>query len=198
MLQTSWEYGERWQFTFNITKTVLLTSCEKEEEHILNCGIRNWKLGSSDTSGKDTWSNLGEILDIDKDSSTVISSAVDKGREVCFFLMSLGSWYGELNPITASYLWKQISIPKFLYGSELWELSKTDIIELERVQNIMLRIMQGLFPGTSGSAARGLLGMLPIKFEIDKRKLYFLERLINIGAGVVCRRVLFIRLVRWK
>ena len=67
MLQTSWEYSERWQFTFNITKTVLLTFGKKEEEYILNCGIRNWKLGSSDISGKDIWSNLGEIWDIDKD-----------------------------------------------------------------------------------------------------------------------------------
>jgi hypothetical protein len=51
---------------------------------------------------------------------------------------------------------------------------------------IMLRIMQGLLPGTSGSAARGLLGILSIEAEIDKRKL---RRLINIGAGVLCRRV---------
>ena len=76
------------------------------------------------------------------------------------------------------------------------ELSKTDIIELERVQNIVLRIIQSLLPGTSGSAARGLL--LPIEVEIDKRELYFLGRLINVGAGVVCRRVFFIRLARWK
>ena len=62
----------------------------------------------------------------------------------------------------------------------------------------MLRIMQGLLPGTSGSAARGLLGMLSIEAEIDRRKLYFLGRLINISAGVLCRRVLFIRLARWK
>jgi hypothetical protein len=58
--------------------------------------------------------------------------------------------------------------------------------------------MQGLLPGTSGSAARGLLGMLSIEAEIDRRKLYFLGRLINISAGVLCRRVLFIRLARWK
>ena len=156
LLQSSWEYSERWQFTFNITKTVILTFGEKEEEHILNCGTRNWKLGSSDISEKDTWSNLGKVWVINKHSSTVISMAVGKGREVCFFLMSLGSRYGGLNTITASYLWKQIGIPKFLYGSELWKLSKTDIIELERVQNIMLRIIKGLLPGISGSVARGL------------------------------------------
>ena len=107
---------------FNIKKTVILTFGEKEEEHILNCGIRNRKLGSSDISEKDTWSNLGKIWDINKDSSTVICKAIGKGREVCFFLMSHESRYGGLNPITASYLWKQFCIPKFLYGSELWEL----------------------------------------------------------------------------
>ena len=58
--------------------------------------------------------------------------------------MSLGSQYGGLNQITASYLWKQIGIPKFLYGSVLWKSRKTNIIELEHVQNIMLRIMHGL------------------------------------------------------
>ena len=42
--------------------------------------------------------------------------------------------------------------------------------------------------------------MLPIEVEIDKRmrKLYSLRRLINIGADVACRRVLFIRSARLK
>jgi hypothetical protein len=198
MLQTWWEYSIKWQFTFNIKKTVVLTYGEKQEEHGTNCAIRKWKPGSLDISEKDARSNLGKIWDINKNSSVAVLSAVGRGREVCFFLMSLGSRYGGLNPIIASYLWKRIGIPKFLYGSELWKLSKDDLIELERVQNIMLRIMQGLLPGTSGSAARGLLGMLSIEAEIDRRKLYFLGRLINISAGVLCRRVLFIRLARWK
>ena len=60
LLQTSWEYSEGWQFTFNITKTVILTLGEKEEVHILNCGDGNWKFGSSDLSEKDTLSNLGK------------------------------------------------------------------------------------------------------------------------------------------
>ena len=62
---------------------------------------------------------------MNKDALTVISRTIGKGGElVCFFLMSLGSRYCGLNPITASYLKKQIGIPKFLYGSELWKLSK--------------------------------------------------------------------------
>jgi hypothetical protein len=113
-------------------------------------------------------------------------------------LMAAGTREGGLNPMVSSSLWRKIGIPKFLYGSELWQLKMKDYIVLEKVQNIMVRIMQGLLPGTSGSAARGLLGLLSIEAVIDKQKLYFLGRLVNMGAGAPCRRVFFIRLLRWK
>ena len=105
-------------------------------------------------------------------------------------LMTVGTRYGGLNPMVSSYLWCKIRIPKFLYGSELWQLKMKDYIELEKVQNIIVRIMQGLSP------ARGFLGLLSIEAEIDKRKLYFLGRLLNMGPGALCCSVLFKRLLR--
>ena len=48
------------------------------------------------------------------------------------------------------------------------------LVEVEKVQNITVRITQGLLPGTSCSAARGLLGLLSMEVEIEKRKLHFL------------------------
>jgi hypothetical protein len=94
MLQTSWDYSNKWQFTFNIKKTVVLTYGEKHEEHGTNCAIRKWKLATLDISEKGTWSNLGKIWDINKHSSAAIFSAVGRGRELgCFFLMSLGYYH---------------------------------------------------------------------------------------------------------
>ncbi len=52
--------------------------------------------------------------------------------------------------------------------------------------------------GTSGSAARGLLGLWSIGAEIDKRKLLFLRRLICASEHCIHRRVFLIRLIRWK
>ena len=43
-------------------------------------------------------------------------------------------------------------------GCELWHLDRHVVSELEKVQNITVRIMQGFLPGTTGSASRGLLG----------------------------------------
>jgi hypothetical protein len=85
-----------------------------------------------------------------------------------------------------------------LYGSELWQLNCKDIVELEKVQNTTVRIIQGLLPGISGSAARGLLGSPPIEAEVDKRKLYLLGRLILMSHGVPCRKIFLMTLIRWK
>ena len=73
------------------------------------------------------------------------------------------------------------------------QLNRNDISELEKVQNIMVRIMQGFLPGTSGSVSGGLLGLLAIEAEIDKRKLYFLRRFILMSHGIPCRRF-----IKWK
>ena len=79
--------------------------------------------------------------------------------------MRMGARYGGLNPVTAAGLWRRIGIPRMIYGCELWQLNRHDILELEKVQNIMVRIMQGFLPGTSGSTSRGLLGLLTIEVK---------------------------------
>jgi hypothetical protein len=198
MLKTAWEYSQKWRFNFSVTKTVILIFGESQQEHEANNRSRSWKLGSQILSEKGAWSNLGKLWLANRDSKEIVLKATSAGREACFMVMAVGTRYGGLNPTISSNLWRKIGIPKFLYGSELWQLKMKDYIELEKVQNIMVRIMQGLLPATSGSAARGLLGLLSIEAEIEKRKLYFLGRLLNMGAGAPCSRVFFIRLFRWK
>ena len=85
-----------------------------------------------------------------------------------------------------------------LYGAELWILNQTRLLKLDKVQNIFVRVCLGLLGGTSGSAARGLLGLWSIGAEIDKRKLLFLRRLICASEYCLHRRVFMIRLIRWK
>lgn len=96
------------------------------------------------------------------------------------------------------FVYKCLGLPDFLYGSQLEKLKQNDLVELETVQNITLRIMQGLLFRTLASAARRLLGFISIEAEIDKRKLYFLGRIINMRPGIICRWVFLIRLIRWK
>ena len=78
------------------------------------------------------------------------------------------------------------------------QLNRNDISELEKVQNIVVRIMHGLLPGTSGSVSRGLLGLLAIEAEIDKHKLCFLRRFSLMGHGIPCRNNFRLRFIKWK
>ena len=103
---------------------------------------------------------LGKIWHINLDSFPFVTKAVSSGREAGMVIMKMGVRYGGLNPVIAADLRKRIGIPKMLYGCELWHLDQHAVSELQKVQNITVRIMQGFLPGTSGSASRGLLGLL--------------------------------------
>ena len=58
-----------------------------------------------------------------------------------------------------------------------------------------IRVTEGLLPGTSGSAARGLLGLWSIEGEIEKKKLSFLGRRINSSHDVAQRKLLMVRIM---
>ena len=57
---------------------------------------------------------------------------------------------------------------------------------------------QCLLPGSSGSAARGLLGLHSIKTEISKRKLYLLDKIIYSSSSLSLRKLFIRKLVTWK
>ena len=69
---------------------------------------------------------------------------------------------------------------------------------LARCQNVFPCVIEGLLPGTSGSAARCVLGLWSIEGEIEQKKLGFWGRLINSSKHLVQRKLLMIRIVRWK
>ena len=70
--------------------------------------------------------------------------------------------------------------------------------QLEKVQNQIIKTIQGFLPGTSGTACRGLLGIWDIKAEIDKRKLYLLGRIIRSSDRRAHKRIFKRRFIRWK
>ena len=49
---------------------------------------------------------------------------------------------GGLNPICAAEIWKNVGLPKVLYACHLcWNLSQTDMNDLERVNRLVSRFM---------------------------------------------------------
>ena len=144
------------------------------------------------------WKNLGKLWHVDSDSAEIVRVTVNKGFDAISKLAKLGCRAGGLNPKIAARLWETIALPHILYGCELWYLKDNQIKELERVLNVFCRMTQCLLPGSSGSAARGLLGLRSIKTEISKRKLYLLGRIINSSSSLAHRKLFIRKLVTWK
>lgn len=198
MLKLLYDYGLLWRITFNQTKTVTMVFGEKTVDSQRNVNRRVWLLGDIQLREKDVWKNLGKIWHVKATDMEPIEDAVKKGYAAGVELAGVGCRSGGINPITSSKLWKRVVLPKMLYGSELWQLSKQKCLMLEKCQNIFVRVIEGLLPGTSGSAARGLLGLWSIEGEIEKKKLSFFGRLLNSSHFLAQRKLLIIRILRWK
>ena len=80
----------------------------------------------------------------------------------------------------------------------MWYLKDNQTKELKRVLNVFCRMTQCFIPGSSESAARGLLGLHSIKTEISKWKLYLLRRIINSSSSLAHRKLFIPKLVTWK
>ena len=147
-----------------------------------------------------TWESLGKVWCTEQSNKCthIVDKCVAKVWRSCGTIMKTGGRHLGLNPIVSLKLWKSIALPSMLYGCELWRISGKELKRLEKAQNMMVRIIQGLLPGTSGSAGRGMLGMWTIQCEIDKRKLFFLGRTINATGNPLYRVLFYRRLICWK
>ena len=98
----------------------------------------------------------------------------NKGKEAVASLMGAGIRPGGLNPICGAEIWKSVGLARMLYGSQLWwNMTKTDLETLERVNRLAAKRMQGLCLTTKSEAAIGNLGLWTIEGYIDKIKLFF-------------------------
>ena len=99
-----------------------------------------------------------------------------------------------LNPLTSASLYKKIVIPTALYGSELWNnLSKTDIIKVDRLQHYIVKRIQGFKTRTRSDMCESMLGLRKLSTEIDKRKLMFLHKILDLPNDSVCQQLFFRR-----
>ena len=92
-----------------------------------------------------------------------------------------------LNPVTTGKIWSTYVMPRLLYGSELWMLQQKHIAQLETFQRKKLRELQGLPDRCANAAVLGLMGILPIEAEIDKRVLSLFRNIIDNPDSLECQ-----------
>jgi hypothetical protein len=75
-------------------------------------------------------------------------------------------------------LYKTIVLSKALFGCELWcNITDTQLLSLEKIHRQCIKYMQSMPKSTRTDIAWSCIGLYPIKYEIDKRKLLFFGQL---------------------
>ena len=83
-----------------------------------------------------------------------------------------------------------IVLTKLCLNAETWNMNKTELSEMERIQNKAIKRMLRLPQGTPSFGLRAELGILSIESVIAKKKLSFLHRVLNQPDSNITKRVL--------
>ena len=123
----------------------------------------------------DSFNSKGSYADLCKER-------VDRARGSTHELLALCRevTFGTQQIETMLILYQSIFLPRLIYNYESWSNLKTkDYQALQSVQLSYLRSVMEV-PGSTPIAALFLeLSVLPIKFEIEQRQLFFLKRILD-------------------
>ena len=85
----------------------------------------------------------------------------------------------KVNPLVYMKLWNQACLPSLLFGAELWTLTPTLLLKLERCQYWFLKHISFVPEFAPGPLLLKLSGLNSFESEVATKRLLFLGRLIT-------------------
>lgn len=125
---------------------------------------------------------LGDQFNCHGSNSDLISSRVNRAKGSIIELISIckEAKFSSKQLDAMLLLYKTVFQPRLLYNCEAWSrLTKSDIASLQKVQLGYLRSMMEVPYSTPLAGLYIELGILPIQYEIDIKKLNFLWKILQ-------------------
>ena len=168
------DYCSKWRLKLSVSKCKLLVFGEtKRERH----SQRNLLLYNSPITEVESITIVGMQISNTLSSMDRTLSACKKARRLINSLRSVGIGPFGLNPILSCEVWKRMCLPAALHTCELWSLTKTELVMLEKSQRYAAKIIQGLPIRTATDFALSTLGLISMEAYTDKCKLLFFGNL---------------------
>ena len=193
MLDIVHTYAQNWRYQLNSVKSVAMVIGETAATRRKERTIRKRNLGSSTLQEVDEQHHLGILRSVLNSTTSRTNERATAGRSSFFVLNSVGSRFGCLHPLTSLRLYRSLCLPILLYGSELWFLTKTELLFLEQAHRKILRTILGLPLRCPSSSLTTLLGLQSVEDNIKQRMLGFIVSTVNLPSDSLPRKILMAR-----
>jgi len=186
MIDNAYQYGRTWRLEYSPSKTKCITFCNRRNR----TNKHQWYLGVQPLDEVSSYNYLGIILSADGSSKTRSNTMSKKGYSSLGVLKAAGFHSEGLSPSTCSTVWQRMLIPSMLYGCEVWgSTPKKEIQSLEIVQKRVGKHIQGLHRRTHDEIVRGLLGCTTIATVIDRCKINFVYKLMDLPHDNIVKHI---------
>jgi hypothetical protein len=189
-------YCRLWHFAFNIIKTVVQVFGESTYQSARETQNRKWTMGAEIPIKEVlTHKYLGITRNKFKPNIDRIKESCQKLRGTFAVTIGIGAHPKGLSPLTAAKLYKNIVLPRALYGCELWcNISKPEMNLIERSHRMCIKCIQQFPKRTATVIALSMMGVTSIEGQINRKKLIFLGRLCRLNSKYASKRVFLMRL----
>lgn len=186
------QYSINWRFQFSASKSNIVSFRSNHTSKLLN--NKNLTLFDSVIPITEEITHVGIVLNAHNNSIERTVKACKVLKSVTMSLIKSGVHPAALNPITSSKIIKQVGFTKALYGCELWLLTGTELIMLERANRFVAKSIQGFDQRVRSDMCIGTLGWTTIEAYIDTKKLLFLGNLCRLSPNTLPKRIFITRL----
>ena len=172
-------YGIKWRYDFNHSKSGVVTFGETKPHHFELPKNREWLLGDTKVEELYEYKNLVVLKNYVGSFSSNIDDNIDKTRKKVGMLFSSSFDHRKVNPLIYVKFWRQACLPTLLYGAELFTLTPTSLLRLERCKSWFLKNIFYVPKFAPGPLLLALSCLNSVESEIATRKLLLSGRLIN-------------------
>ena len=173
------DYGVRWRYEFNNSKSGIVTFGETKAQHFISMNKRSWVLGSETVEELYEYKNLGVLKNYVGSFSSNVTDNIEKTQKKVGMLFSTNFDRRKVNPFVYIKFWRQACLPSLLFGSELFTVTPNLLHKLECCQMWFLKTIFFVPKFAPNLLILQLAGLNSIESEIDIRKLLFLGRLLT-------------------
>ena len=189
MLDIAAKYASDWEYGYNASKSVYMTFSNQDtqtpsEEQLL--------LGNNPVENQQEHTYLGitfrernQIRNEDVTNKSMLA------RRTLYSLTGAGTHAQGIPPIVSTSLWNTYALPHMLYGVEANNISRSQQLELDKHQNIILKQILGLPQQAANVAAKVLVGARSIQYRIMESRINIFCKIASMDPDFIETRLLY-------